>query len=134
MQIGIGGVSFGAPVIGGVNLGGGDFSREALMTAVVQGKGFQSPRKVGGVMCGLGFAFAVLNFILMNIAHLYYPYLYSIGAIFWWGGLWLVVTGQPRAREDGTPAPMWSRIGLGACLAWGLIVGILMILVPWEHG
>lgn len=132
MQIGIGGVSFQAPTIGGVNLGGSDFSKDALMAAVVQGKGFESPRKVGGAMVGLGMLFAILNSILIFVLHLYYPYLYTIGAIFWWGGLWLVVTGQPKRSADGSPAPMWARAGLGACLVIGLIVGVLMIIVPWE--
>jgi hypothetical protein len=132
MQIGIGGVSFQAPTIGGVNLGGSDFSKDALMRAVVQGQGFESPRKVGGAMVGLGMLFAIVNSVLIFGLHMYYPYLYTIGAIFWWGGLWLVVTGQPKKNPDGSQAPMWARAGLGACLVIGLIVGVLMIIVPWE--
>ena len=131
MQVGIGGVSFQAPTIGGVNLGGSDFSKDALMAAVVQGKGFESPRKVGGAMVGLGFLFFIINTVLI-VAHFYYPYLYSVGAIFWWGGLWLLVTGQPKRNPDGSPAPMWARAGLGACLVIGLLVGIAAIIIPWE--
>ena len=86
----------------------------------------------GGAMVGLGMLFAILNSILIFVLHLYYPYLYTIGAIFWWGGLWLVVTGQPKRSADGSPAPMWARAGLGACLVIGLIVGVLMIIIPWE--
>jgi hypothetical protein len=131
MQVGIGGMSFQAPTIGGVNLGGGDFSKDALLAAVVQGNGFESPRKVGGAMFGLGFLFFIINTVLI-LAHFYYPYLYSIGAIFWWGGLWLLITGQPRKSVDGSKAPMWARAGLGVCMFIGLIVGILAIIVPWE--
>ncbi len=131
MQVGFGGVSFQAPTIGGVNLGGGDFSKDALLSAVVQGNGFESPRKVGGAMFGLGFLFFIINTVLI-VAHFYYPYLYSLGAIFWWGGLWLLITGQPRKNPDGSKAPMWARAGLGVCLFIGLIVGILAIVVPWE--
>ena len=131
MQVGIGGMSFQAPTIGGVNLGGSDFSKDALLAAVVQGNGFESPRKVGGAMFGLGFLFFIINTVLI-VAHFYYPYLYSIGAIFWWGGLWLLITGQPRKSVDGSKAPMWARAGLGFCMFIGLIVGILAIIVPWE--
>jgi hypothetical protein len=69
---------------------------------------------------------------VLILAHFYYPYLYSIGAIFWWGGLWLLITGQPRKSADGSKAPMWARAGLGVCMFIGLIVGILAIIVPWE--
>jgi len=124
MQIGIGGVSFQAPTIGGVNLGGSDFSKEALMAAVVQGKGFESPRKVGGAMFGLGFVLWIVNTVIVAVTNIYFPYLYAIGAIFWWGGLWLLITGSPKRNPDGSPAPMWARAGLGACLFIGLLSGI----------
>ncbi len=124
MQIGIGGVSFQAPTIGGVNLGGSDFSKDALMAAVVQGKGFESPRKVGGGMLGIGILLFILNSVLVFVLNIYFPYLYAIGAIFWWGGLWLLITGAPKRNPDGSPAPMWARAGLGVCLVIGLLVGI----------
>lgn len=112
-------------------MGGSDFSKDALMAAVVQGKGFESPRKVGAGMFGLGFLFFLINTVLI-VLHFYYPYLYSVGAIFWWGGLWLLVTGQPKRTADGSQAPMWARAGLGACLFIGLLVGIAAIIIPWE--
>jgi hypothetical protein len=124
MQVGIGGLSFQAPTIGGVNLGGSDFSKDALMAAVVQGKGFESPRKVGGGMLGIGILLFILNSVLVFVLNIYFPYLYAIGAIFWWGGLWLLITGAPKRNPDGSPAPMWARAGLGACLLIGLLVGI----------
>ncbi len=127
MQVGIGGVSFQAPTIGGVNLGGSDFSKEALMAAVVQGKGFESPRKVGGAMFGLGFVLWIVNTIIVAVTNIYFPYLFAIGAIFWWGGLWLLITGAPKRNPDGSPAPMWARAGLGVCLFLGVLSGISAI-------
>jgi hypothetical protein len=112
---------------------GGDFSGDALKAAVIEGKGFQKPRLMGAIFMGLSIAFTVGNTVLVLVLSRYYPYLYSLGAIFGWGGLWLLVTGQPRATADGTNAPMWGRIGLGACLVVGLLVGIAMIVLPFEQ-
>jgi hypothetical protein len=127
MQIGIGGVSFQAPTIGGVNLGGSDFSKEALMAAVVQGKGFESPRKVGAIMIALAIVISILNVVITIAANIYFPYLYPLSGIFGWGGFWLLVTGQPKRTADGSPAPMWARAGLGACLVLGLLSGLSAI-------
>ena len=112
---------------------GGDFSGDALKAAVIEGKGFQKPRLMGAIFMGLSIAFTLGNTVLVLVLSRYYPYLYSLGAIFGWGGLWLLVTGQPRAMADGSNAPMWGRIGLGACLVVGLLVGIAMIVLPFEQ-
>jgi hypothetical protein len=72
--------------------------------------------------------------VLIFVLHRYYPYLYSVAAIFWWGGLWMLITGQPRATQDGSPAPMWTRIGLAAFLVIGVLVGVAMVFIPWEPG
>lgn len=130
-QFGIGG--FGPHGMPRIALGGGDFSPTKLFSAVFGGYGFAAPRKMGLIMMGLAFLLAVINSALVFAMHLYYPYLYSIGAIFWWGGLWLAVTGQPAARADGSKAPMWSRVGLAACLVWGILVGMSMCFFNWEH-
>ena len=108
-------------------MGGSDFSKEALMAAVVQGKGFESPRKIGAMMIGLAILFSVLNVVIVIATNIYFPYLYAIGAIFGWGGLWLLVTGQPHRTADGSPAPMWARAGLGVCLFFGLLSGLSAI-------
>jgi hypothetical protein len=124
------GVGLGA---GGVALSydGGDFSVDALKAAVFEGKGFGKPRLMGAALFGLSIAFGVGNWVLVMVLNRFYPYLYSAAAIFAWGGLWLLITGQPKAQADGT-APLWGRIGLGACLAVGVLLGIAMIVLPWE--
>ncbi len=134
---GIQGPSFG---IGGIGRGGmprikvgeGDFSPDKLWKAVATGQGYDSPRKMGIMMVGLAVALMVVNLVLMLVLHRYYPYFYSLGAVIWWGGLWMLITGQPRATPDKSPAPMWGRIGLAAFLVVGILVGIGMIFLNWE--
>jgi len=122
--------------VGGVTLPtaglAADFSPDALMGAVMGGKGFHSPRLLGGGMMGLSILLTILNVVLIMVLHRYYPYVYSVASIFWCGGLWLVITGQPRAMPDGSPAPMWARIGLGAACVVGILIGIALIFIPWE--
>jgi hypothetical protein len=129
-QLGIGG--FGSHGMPRINIGGGDFSPMKLVGAITTGQGFNSPRKMGAIMIGLSFVLGIVNTILVLVLHLYYPYLYSVAAIFGWAGTWLLVTGQPRARDDGTPAPMWSRIGLAAFFGWGVLVGAALCFFNWE--
>jgi hypothetical protein len=130
-QIGIGGIGRGGTPR--ISVGGGDFSPAKLVGAITTGQGFNAPRKMGLTMVGVGFAFAVVNTILVLVMHLYYPYLYSIGAIFWWAGVWLTITGQPAARPDGSQAPMWGRIGLAISLVFGVLAGVSMIFFDWEQ-
>jgi hypothetical protein len=111
---------------------GGDFSVEALQRAVVEGQGFQKPRFMGAVLLGLSVLFIVGNMALIFVLNRYYPYLYGLAAIFLFGGTWLLITGQPGANEDGSPAPMWGRIGLGVAMALGVVLGALMVVLNWE--
>jgi hypothetical protein len=119
MQFGIGGV--GAGGIPRIQFSGGDFSPTKIVNVIVKGDGYESPRKMGGLFILASIAFYVVNTILIFAAHLYYPYFYSLGAVIWWAGWWLLIFGQPRRTADGSPAPMWGRIGLAVCLAFGLL-------------
>jgi hypothetical protein len=131
-----GGMNFG---VGGLGPGGlprikvnvGDYHPNKLFKAVVSGEGYEKPRMFGLVMVGLGFVFVVVNVILMFI-HIYYPYLYALAGPLWWGGWFMLIFGQPKAPPDGSKAPMWGRIGLGACLGIGILVGVLMCTLNWE--
>ena len=120
---------------GGVRLDyhGGDFSPHNLLSAVTSGRGFAKPRVMGAALFGLAMLFGIGNWVLIIALHRFYPYLYSLASIFSWGGLWMIITGQPHQQPDGSPSPMWGRIGLGACLAIGLLIGVAMIILPWEH-
>jgi hypothetical protein len=109
-----------------------DLSPDALMGAVLGGKGFHSPRMLGGGMIGLSILLTIANVVYLLVSHRYYPYFYSVGAILGFGGFWMLVTGQPRANPDGSPAPMWARIGLGAACVFGILVGVALIIIPWE--
>jgi hypothetical protein len=113
-------------------VGEGDFNPNKLWKAVISGEGYAGPRKMGILMVGLAIALTIVNVILMFVVHIWYPYFYSLGAVIWWGGAWMLITGQPKATDDGSPAPMWGRIGLGACLVVGVLVGLYMLWVPWE--
>ena len=134
---GISGPSFGGL---GVGPGGrlrvgfhmGDFSPTNLFSAVVSGKGFPKPRIMGLMMMGLSVAIFVVNTLLIMVAHIYFPYFYGLVPILWWGGIFMAITGQPQTRDDGGLAPMWSRIGLGAALAFGVLGGLVMVFVNWE--
>jgi hypothetical protein len=119
MQVGIGG--FGPGGIPRINFSGGDFSPTKIVNVIVKGDGYESPRKMGALFIGAAMAFYVVNTVLIFALHLYYPYFYSLGAIIWWAGWWLLIFGQPRKTADGTPSPMWGRIGLAVCLAFGLL-------------
>jgi hypothetical protein len=129
-SFGMGG--FGPGGIPRIKVGEGDFNPNKLWKAVISGEGYAKPRMFGAMMVGLAFALMVVNVILMFVVHIYYPYFYSLGAVIWWGGWWMLIFGQPRATADGSKAPLWGRIGLGACLAIGVVVGILMIFMNWE--
>jgi hypothetical protein len=126
-NFGVGG--FGAHGMPRINISGGDWHPKNLWAAVMTGKGFTAPRKTGLLMIGMAVAFMVINIVLLFI-HLYYPYLFALACPIWWGGLWLAIVGQPRATPDGSPAPMWSRVLLGACLVFGILQGVFLCIFP----
>jgi hypothetical protein len=133
-QQGGGGMKFGLGPIGPggmprISIDHGDYSPKKLMTAVTTGQGFNAPRKMGAVMFAAAIAFAVLNFLLVLVLHRYYPYFNQLGSIFGWTGLWLLITGQPKATADGSPAPMWTRIGLAVCFAFGVLSAASMFFL-----
>jgi hypothetical protein len=128
-SFGIGGIGPGG--IPRIKVGEGDFSPNKLWKAVATGEGYAKPRLAGLLMVGLAVALMIVNVILMFVVHIYYPYFYSLGAIIFWGGLWMVITGQPKADDSGK-APAWGRFGLAGCLVVGILVGIAMIFMNWE--
>ena len=115
-----------------IHYDGGAFSPSAIVTAAATGKGFEKPRMMGLVLLGLAVAFTVANYALVMVLNYYFPYLYSLAAIFGWTAMFLVITGQPKAQPNGAQAPQWARWGLMACFAIGVLQGIAMVMVPWE--
>jgi len=109
-----------------INVRTGDYHPNKLFRAVVSGEGFANPRMFGLTLLGLGIVFGIINAILLFVLNIYFPYLYWLAGPLWWGGWWLVIFGQPRTTQDGSPAPMWARIGLGVCLVFGILSGITM--------
>ncbi|MGH7296948.1 MAG: hypothetical protein ACRELB_18560 [Polyangiaceae bacterium] len=122
MGFGIAGIGPGG--IPRISVRTGDYHPNKLFKAVVSGEGYDKPRMFGLTLLALSIVFAVVNGILIFILHLYYPYLYILAGPLWWAGWWMLIFGQPKASADGTPAPMWGRIGLGVCLAFGLLSGL----------
>ena len=92
-----------------------------MFAAVVTGQGFDNPRKLGIMMLVAAVVFSIVNSILIFVVRISFPYFYALAAIFFWSGAWLAITGQPKANADGSPAPMWARIGLGVTLALGAL-------------
>lgn len=129
LSMGVAGWSGGMPRI---SVGTGDFSGAALVAAVTTGQGFENPRKIGAVAFGISFLLGVLNLVIIFALNRYYPYLFILAGPFGWGGLFLLITGEPLHRQDGSPAPGWARIGLGICLVIGLLAGIFSIFAV--HG
>ncbi len=128
-QQGIQGPSFG---IGGIGRGGmptisfsgGDLHPRKAFSVVVKGDGYSAPRKVGLMMLGLSIAFFVVNGVMVFALNRWYPYFVCVGTFMFWPALWLLITGQPRATQDGSPVPMWTRAGLGAFWAFGLLCAL----------
>lgn len=121
LSMGIAGWSGGMPR---VSVGTGDFSIEAMIAAVTTGQGFENPRKVGAAAFGIAFLLGILNMVIIFGLGRYFPYLFILAGPFGWGGLFLLVTGEPQHRNDGTQTPGWARVGLGVCLVIGLLAGI----------
>jgi len=130
MSVGLG--SVGAGGIPRIKVNAGDYHPAKLWSAVASGEGFAKPRMMGLAMLGLAVVFAIGNAALMLVVRIYYPYLYSLSAVIWWGGLWLVLTGQPLATADGSKVAMWARAGLAAFLVVGVVAGIAMCFFNWE--
>jgi hypothetical protein len=89
------------------------------------------------MMLGLAIVFFVVNGVMVVALNRWYPYFVCVGTFMFWPALWLIITGQPRARDDGSAVPMWSRAGLAAfwalgllsALAYGLLFGMIMAAV-----
>ena len=125
MGFGIAGIGPGG--IPRISIRTGDYHPNKLFKAVVSGEGYDKPRMFGLTLLALSIAFGVVNGILIFVLHLYYPYLYILAGPLWWAGWWMLIFGQPKTRPDGSPAAMWGRIGLAACLVFGLLSGLGMI-------
>jgi hypothetical protein len=129
---GMQGPAIGLSLGGGLRYRGGDFDPQNLWAAVTSGRGFAKPRLFGAGLVGLAAAFVAGNYALVHVLNRFYPYLYSLAAVFSLGGLWLLLTGQPKMRADGAAAPTWGRFGLGLFLGIGVLLGVAMIVLPWE--
>ncbi len=127
--VGVGGVGIGLAGVDArgmprINVATGDLNPKKIMAAVLSGSGLDQPRKLGIKMIVVAIVFSILNWVLIFLIHRYYPYLYALGGILWWAGLWLAATGQPKSNPDGSPAAMWGRVGLGAALVLGSLMAL----------
>jgi hypothetical protein len=121
--VGVGFGGMGAYGMPRIHVNTGDYHPNKLVNAVIKGEGYAKPRMFGLVMFALAIAFNIVNFVLIFVLHLYYPYLYMLSGPLGWAGLWMIITGAPRATTDGSKAALWGRIGLAACLAVGFLTG-----------
>ncbi len=128
------GPSFGGIGIGpggrpNISVGMGAFNPNAIVKALVSGEGFDSPRKFGAMALGLGFGIFVISEIIIYVVHIWFPYLYLISFPLFWGGLWMLILGQPQKQQDGSKAPMWGRVVIGAVMALALLQGLFFAFV-----
>jgi hypothetical protein len=130
MQIGFGGIGPGG--MPRLNIKEGDYSPDKLWKVVATGEGFANPRMFGLTMSGLAILLAVVNILLVVVAHRFYPYFYYLAGPLLWGGVFMLATGQPKQNPDGSKAPNWARFGLAACLGIGLIMGLSMTFFNFE--
>ena len=145
---GYGGAPAGYPNLGAAPLGGGypaapsdggdkdtsgslmdDLSMDALLGAVTSGLGFAKPRILGAALSGLGLLFLIGNLVLIVGLEIYFPWALILVPTFGLAGLFMLVTGEPARRKNAAAAPMWTRIGLAACLILGVLVGIGLAFV-----
>jgi hypothetical protein len=102
----------------------GDFSPTRLMNAMIKGDGFPAPRTMGAMTFGLGLVLLIANIILIAVLNIYFPYFLVVAWPAMGAGFWMLVLGQPLAQPDGSPAPLWGRIVVGAALVLGLLAGV----------
>jgi hypothetical protein len=106
-----------------------DLNLGALIGAVTAGTGFAKPRMLGAALGGLGVLFLIANIVLIFVLNIYFPYLLVLVPIFGLSGLFMLATGEPARRKHGAAAPGWTRIGLGACLFLGLLIGVGLVFL-----
>jgi hypothetical protein len=102
---------------------------EQLSNAVTTGEGLPTPRRTGALVFGIGLVLAGLNVATLFAAERFIPALAGLCALFLPAGLWLVITGEPAARPDGSPTPTWSRVGLGVALVTGGLVALVSFML-----
>jgi len=44
-------------------------------------------------------------------------------------GIWMLILGQPQKQADGSKAPMWGRVVVGAVMVLGLLQGLMFAFV-----
>lgn len=123
--IGVSGWSGGAPRIA---VATGGFSTGGFLELVIKGHGVENPRKYGAIAFGISFVCGVLNLIIIFALNIYFPYLFLVAGPFGWAGLFMLITGEPLDRKDGSLVPAWARFGLLGCTAIGLLLGIGAII------
>ncbi len=108
----------------------GGFSYSAISHALISGEGFDSPRKFGAMAAALGFVILIVSQILISVVHIWFPYFYILAFPLFWGGIWMLILGQPHKQADGSKAPMWGRIVIGAVMVLGVLQGLAFAFVP----
>lgn len=110
-----------------------DMSPLSIVSAVTMGEGFGRPRVAGVAYLALSLACSVFGAAMLHEGHLFYvivPHVPILGLC----GLWLVLTGEPVARRRPKKIRRWARLGLGACLVTGVLLGFatdLGLLFGW---
>ena len=102
----------------------GNFNYTAISHALISGEGFESPRKFGALAAAIGFGILIVSQILISVVHIWFPYFYILAFPLFWGGLWMLILGQPQKQADGSKAPMWGRAVIGAVMVLGVLQGL----------
>jgi hypothetical protein len=116
-----------------VNVGMGGFHPNAIARSLINGDGFPEPRKFGLMAAALGFGILVIESILIFAVHIWFPWFYIIAFPLFWGGVWMLILGQPKAQPDGSKAPMWGRVVVGGVMVLGILQGLSFAFGGFMH-
>jgi hypothetical protein len=92
------------------------------------GAGLERPRVFGAFALAAAAVAILLNVATAALMNEVYLMPLALGGFIAPAGLWLLATGEPRDRGDGTRAPLWGRVGLGVALAAGLVIAVVLVI------
>jgi hypothetical protein len=101
-----------------------DLSPVSILSAVTMGEGFGRPRLSGLAYLGLSLGCFLIGLGMLASGRLAYVIVPFV-PIFAICGTWLLVIGQPEAVPRPQKVPLWTRLGLGLCLAIGGALGVV---------
>lgn len=129
LNVGFGG-GIGMPRLG---VSGANFTPGALWQKAMGGQGFENARKVGAAFLGIAAAAIAANVLMVKVLHIYYRFVYGIGAVCLLVGLFMLITGQPQHKADGSPVTGGARTGFIVSIVLGFALAAFLNFYYWER-